>query len=1752
MAALAPLARSGSASKVNSRRHRHPSLRISPSRILALRLRSKTDRQKQAYRRTFVFGARQRADRLPLTLLHIWLARQDIRNEPDLAASMRSITPSEWADRFHSLASKGWSTEDVGQWIWILSGEDGDTRVQRLVSTETPKPIFLTMLLARCDERFRKAESLLSLMDYASKHYFHPRDLPSSNDIALHGREAALTVSQFLILLRRLVSHVQRIWPRSIVTVARFTADYIQRMPSEDCDASYDRKCKIFNAALQSFKRPATTRPRLLLAMSDNLDKPLIINKASYLAVREVMVGLKKSQAERAVARRYAKSWPPRTTEDDYSRSVKAGILAKEAGYPDDDYDQALGVLGGMGTDSPTVQTRSLPPREWKGEAKDRNIYSHWAMMIRATRNHREAWKTPNIQVYAEMFVKLQARPNFPIHEANYTEYELARLSPPTTDELYEQMVSRGVKPEGYCLRTLLINAQTLGDGIRYLRDSGLDAASVNVLALFKQPSYQALRKIPLLQPNHQSRRKIPPTDLLHIRHAIKLASVRLKPGGVEGVTFRSAWTVILRALARPYICALAISMEVLELLEESAGIDPDAFMYVCQSQSGQTVAKRLKSIFSQMSRQITTTPGSEPDSLPAPGFMHIIGPAHLHTYMRTLGFLGDYGAMKELLQWMLTHREHVDEEAERIAPRGHALVAKTLCAFEAFAGPDLGLDEHAGLVAQMESGAEAAGRWRWPTPKEVENYIPQSTLTQPRSLYQGFVPPAPECREQDAVSALLQVAKSQQPLQDFTEFILDDFAVYFKSDIYPYELKPLQHLATRLSSDHFYFDGVLSCGDKRFYLKRVAFRQLPIGNYGDDEHTIGDQIWIRSKLNEERKNEIYYKLKSPSVEYARFYNPFLWIANLTKHALDYCDYLKEEGRRAVLYDFKSHFSTWLLQMHAESAAFTRWHAANGSSDFRTAITFIASIAPGDVLSTKPDDENTDTLWERAESIHHGGEHLWYGLVQKVHKFPRGKRYFDVIWLYQSIDTPCGVMKYPWHNELFLSNNCTCHHGTAKIQSDQVLATHNVEWFGSPSTTAEYFVRQTYLSDECRWTTMKKEHLVCAEEGSRSESPYKIGDAVLVETNPKALHLETFIVEGYFDEDKKNYVRLRKLTRRRDVDKNAPNSPPNEVIYTDRFFEIASRAIYRHCLVRAFQPGEEIPTPYNYAGTGDAFFMTHQEVLLQSGKSSFVPLDMSLVSNLRQGFDPAELHQSPTLRGLDLYCGGGNFGRGLEDGGAIAMRWANDIWREAIHTYMANSEPGACTPFLGSVDELLLRAIKGDDDAVPQPGDVQFISGGSPCPGFSPLTKDKTTEDQRKNQSLIASFASFVDLYRPHYGVLENVPQMVNTKRQRAACVFSQLACALVGAGYQAQVMFLDAWAFGAPQARSRVFLCFSAPGFRMPRPPPASHSHPPGTRLTKLGEMSCGRPFDSRRLAPTPFRFVGAAAATRDLPDVADAKPDFCVGFPDHRLSMGLTPPVRRQLFPVPTQPWGMSFSKAWHGRGPLLPPVMSASDRELYPPGPSERVRNGSKAWSRVHPNRLFGTVATRCNPSDARLAAMMHWHQHRPLTIMEGRRAQGFPDNDVLVGGTLAQWRLIGNSVARQVSVALGLAFREAWFGTLFDEPHLTRLAFPGEDEVPDARVSSSSDLFQAFLNDDDDLFAASSPPKTIPFPFTPATTTTDENPASDRDVDRKRLRPLYVEITTNKKPRLDVEVDEEREPSESFFVEAEEGQDRGLYE
>ena len=204
--------------------------------------------------------------------------------------------------------------------------------------------------------------------------------------------------------------------------------------------------------------------------------------------------------------------------------------------------------------------------------------------------------------------------------------------------------------------------------------------------------------------------------------------------------------------------------------------------------------------------------------------------------------------------------------------------------------------------------------------------------------------------------------------------------------------------------------------------------------------------------------------------------------------------------------------------------------------------------------------------------------------------------------------------------------------------------------------------------------------------------------------------LDPYIIENFDDDNGK--ITLRVLARRVELD-GRDSAPANELVYTHRFISVKPRRIDRYCHVRVFAENERVVTPYDRNGGGDCFFIRMEEVvdsgelthntspnIRESSQSPtprpcYIPLKTA-PKNLRQGFLLDTETPASTLKGLDLFCGGGNFGRGMEEGGAVEMKFAVDIESVPLHAYRANLQhPDDAAMYLGSINNYLKDAITG-------------------------------------------------------------------------------------------------------------------------------------------------------------------------------------------------------------------------------------------------------------------------------------------------------------------------------------------------------------------------------------------------------------------------------------------------------------------------
>ena len=635
--------------------------------------------------------------------------------------------------------------------------------------------------------------------------------------------------------------------------------------------------------------------------------------------------------------------------------------------------------------------------------------------------------------------------------------------------------------------------------------------------------------------------------------------------------------------------------------------------------------------------------------------------------------------------------------------------------------------------------------------------------------------------------------------------------------------------------------------------------------------------------------------------------------------------------------------------------------------------------------------------------------------------------------------------------------------------------------------TAEFFVRQKYFStaDDIHVASLTQEDLSpespCPCDLAKSFPLYQCGDFVLVNERDR---LQPYRFEFY----EENRAWVRKLERRREVD---GTGKVNELIWTETAIDVSPRRIIRKCHVVMVQEGDEIPRLADWNGSSDWFFYrvrkdvtqiddikeeedeepmdsedddilvqyyidgqddasvgTYDSVTATTEPESLdaqIPESVS-VQKIRFEMDsvevdPDDVSEDKKLRGLDLFCGGGNFGRGVADGGAVHHKWlhplkivltirAVDIDVNAIHTYKANLEHDDVNLYFGSINNFLFDVITGRDRKLPRPGDIEFILAGSPCQGFSNANpQGHEALKSRSNSALVCTTISAIDFYRPKYAILENVPEMATDRKYRdqPVNVSNQIMCALIGMGYQCRCLLLDAWNFGSPQTRTRLFIQIAAPGCVLPEIPPGSHAHPVGVNNRAVGKTATNLKFAERDLDTlTAFPPVKLQDFWDDLPSIGNGHLGVCIPYPDHKTTSTANARDRQLTSYIPHSDCSVPDSDS------QCPGYTYALDRRLVPDHlqlQSKPFKTTDKRFKRFSPQGLAATVTCVAAPQSRISGKVLHYREDRVMSILEAKRLQGFLDTDVLIGKPKSAFRIIGNSVCRQVAFALGEKLAEA---------------------------------------------------------------------------------------------------------------------------
>ncbi|XP_025417391.1 LOW QUALITY PROTEIN: DNA (cytosine-5)-methyltransferase 1-like [Sipha flava] len=606
------------------------------------------------------------------------------------------------------------------------------------------------------------------------------------------------------------------------------------------------------------------------------------------------------------------------------------------------------------------------------------------------------------------------------------------------------------------------------------------------------------------------------------------------------------------------------------------------------------------------------------------------------------------------------------------------------------------------------------------------------------------------------------------------------------------------------------------------------------------------------------------------------------------------------------------------------------------------------------------------------------------------------------------------------------------------------------------------------------------------------------------ETTPDAFEiaeiLAIYIVEG----DKKNVkIIVRRMYRAEQIpmDDNYKNADMNMLYWSEEEFRVQYDDIYGKCYV-AFITNILDPLAWSADGPDRFYFSKKYDFLTGTviedyqlpsaakltGKEVYVNYQYKFVDEDKLQYIPFHKKIKP-LRGLDIFAGCGGLSKGLEESGLITSNWAVESDDKAAAAFELNNPE--CTVFVDDCNHLLELAMSGcitnsKNQKIPQKGEVDFICGGPPCQGFSGMNRFNSGQYSLFKNSLIVSFLSYIDYYRPKYFVMENVRNFVSFKRSMVLKL--TLRC-ITRMGYQCTFGVLQAGNFGVPQTRRRLIIMAAAPGEQLPLYPEPIHVfNRKGSSLTvQVGDKKFKTNCKYDESAP--MRTVTVYDAWSDLPEISNGAceeelpyvsnpithlqkilryPDN--GFSDSILTdhicKDMSPLVqaRMELIPVGegsdwrdlpnievklsdgtmTNKLLYSYDDIKNGKGyngALRGVCQCATGNKC---NPQDRQNNTIIPWCLPHTgNRhnnwagLYGRLAwtgfcstTITNPEPmGKQGRVLHPEQHRVVSVRECARSQGFKDSFLFYGPTINKHRQIGNAVPPPMGTAIGFEIIKA---------------------------------------------------------------------------------------------------------------------------
>lgn len=189
--------------------------------------------------------------------------------------------------------------------------------------------------------------------------------------------------------------------------------------------------------------------------------------------------------------------------------------------------------------------------------------------------------------------------------------------------------------------------------------------------------------------------------------------------------------------------------------------------------------------------------------------------------------------------------------------------------------------------------------------------------------------------------------------------------------------------------------------------------------------------------------------------------------------------------------------------------------------------------------------------------------------------------------------------------------------------------------------------------------------------------------------------------------------------------------------------------------------------------------------------------------------DAAAIGPSDRIRVVELFAGVGGFRIGLEKANEqvrsdrFEVVWSSQ-WEPSTRRQHASEVYEARWGPAGHSNEDIAEAVR----ARRLPEKFELLVGGFPCQDYSVArTLNQAAGIQGKKGVLWWEIRNILQIYRPPFGLFENVDRLLKSPAKQRGRDFAVMLASLAKLGYQAEWRVINSAEFGFPQRRKRVFI---------------------------------------------------------------------------------------------------------------------------------------------------------------------------------------------------------------------------------------------------------------------------------------------------------------------------------------------------------